>query len=186
MSELNCFEITGGATAEAQPIVAQTMGAPDYSPSVRGYDSTLTIDANGEAAQVSRPAPSHASKDAHGILDQLLLRRAIEIVDSFEGCDVIDASVNLESLRGIVTQLWNSAVGSTRFHQDILAGLESGILSIEVPTPGQLSVIREALTDLSQKVLTQAHVEIIRSEFVSRGFSPLALLSNTEAGEDSE
>ncbi|HLB72395.1 MAG TPA: hypothetical protein VJJ98_00095 [Sedimentisphaerales bacterium] len=116
----------------------------------------------------------------------MLLRRAIEIVDSFEGCDVIDAGVNLESLRGIVSQLWNSAVGSSRFHQDILAGLESAILSIEAPTPGQLSVIREALTDLGQKLLTQAHVEIIRSEFVSRGFSPLALLSNTEAGEDSE
>lgn len=186
MSDLNCFEITGGATTETQPVVAQTMGAPDYSPSFQGYDSNRTIDAKGETGQLSRPAPSHATKDARGILDQLLLTRAIEIVDSFEGCDVIDAGVNLESLRGIVSQLWNSAVGSSSFHQDILAGLESAILSIEAPTPGQFSAIREALTDLGQKVLTQAHVEIIRSEFVSRGFSPLALLSNTEASEDSE
>jgi hypothetical protein len=162
------------------------MGAPDYSPSFRGYDSNLTIDAKGETGQLSRPAPSHATKDARGILDQLLLTRAIEIVDSFEGCDVIDASVNLESLRGIVSQLWNSAIGSSRFHQDILAALESALLSIETPTSAQISILREALIDLGQKVLTQAHVEIIRSEFVSRGFSPLALLSNTEACEDGE
>jgi hypothetical protein len=167
-------------------MVAQTMGAPDYSPSFRGYDSNLTIDAKGEAGQLSRPAPSHATKDARGILDQLLLTRAVEIVDSFEGCDVIDASVNLESLRGIVSQLWNSAIGSSRLHQDILAGLESAILSIEAPTLEQLSVIREALIDLGQKVLTQAHVEIIRSQFVSRGFSPLAILSDMEVGEDGE
>jgi len=184
MNNLCDIEVTGEPTAKTQPEI--TSAPPDYPPALRGDENNQTADSNGKAMPQVRSAPSPIIEPARGTLDQGLLTRAIAIIDSFEGTDVIGTCVNVESLRGIVYQLWNSAVATTRFHQDILAALESALLSIETPTSGQISILREALIDLGQKVLTQAHVEIIRSEFVSRGFSPLALLSNTEACEDGE
>lgn len=119
-------------------------------------------------------------------LDRSLLSRAKDIIGSFNHSDVMDATINLESLRGIVLQLWESARKSTQFHQEILAILEAAILSAESPTDTQLSVFKEAVTDLANDVLTQAHVDVIRRRFIGEGFSPLAVLTEVEDGDDSD
>jgi len=118
-------------------------------------------------------------------LNKPFLERAKSIIDSFKPDDVMDAKVNLEALRGILLQLWNSAASSSQFHQDILATLESAMLTVESPNEGQLSVFREAIVDLENCVLTQAHVDVIRRLFIGEGFSPLALLSEIEDGDES-
>jgi len=117
-------------------------------------------------------------------LDRSLLNRANNIIDSLDHRDVVEATVHLESLRGIVLQLWESAATSSQTHQEILAVLESAILSIESPNEGQLSAFKEAVMDLGNDVLTQAHVDVIRRRFIGEGFSPLALLSELEDGND--
>ena len=129
-------------------------------------------------------------KPLRGSLDQSLLKRAESIIDGYEPLDPLDATLNMESLQGIVLGLWESAAGSSQYHQDILAALESAVLSIESPDESQLSVFREAIRDLSNNVLTEEHVEIMRQQFIARGFSPLALLDevedegSTENGQD--
>lgn len=118
-------------------------------------------------------------------LNKSLLVRAKEILESFDANNLVESSVDLESLRGIVLQLWESAINSSQFHQQILAILESAILTIELPNQEQLSLFREAVIDLGHDLLTQAQVDIIQRQFISRGFSPLALLGDTEDSDGS-
>jgi len=117
-------------------------------------------------------------------LNKSLLKRAKDIIDSFNHHDVMEATIDLESLKGIVLQLWESATNGTQFHQEILATLESAILSVESPNESQLSAFKEAVMDLGNDVLTQAHVDVIRRRFISEGFSPLALLTEIEDVDD--
>lgn len=113
-------------------------------------------------------------------LSKSLLERAKSIIESFKHDDTFDATINFDSLRGIILELWESARESTQFHQQILGILESAILSIETPNQEQLFVFREAILDLGHDVLTPAHVDVIRTQFVNHGFTPLALLSEIE------
>jgi hypothetical protein len=117
-------------------------------------------------------------------LDRSLLNRAKNIMDGFNHSDIMEVAVNLESLRGIVLQLWESAANASQLHQEILAILESAILSVECPTESQLAAFKEAVTDLGIDILTQAHVNVIRRRFIAEGFGPLALLSEVKDGDD--
>jgi len=159
---------------------------------VRTADKIFSSEANLDERTQGLPSRTAAEfrvaecKPAVGKgLNKSLLERAKSIIDGFNCDDVMDATVNLESLRGIVLQLWKSATNSSQFHQDILAILESAIISVEYPNKDQLTVFREAVIDLGNNVLTQAHVDVIRRRFISEGFSPLALLSEVEDGDDS-
>jgi len=109
-------------------------------------------------------------------LDKSLLARAQSIVDSLDLVDVEQATVDFESLRGIIIQLWESAVNASQFHQDILAILESAMLSVDLPGANHLPHFREAIRDLCSDALTGAHVDVIRRRFINAGFSPLVLL----------
>jgi hypothetical protein len=165
----------------------QVKGIKTYDlPSGYKYDVDETLGASGEIPQrVETPIESYR-KAVKGGLDNSLLRRAQSILDSFNCDDVMDATINMESLRGFILQLWESATNSSQFHQDILATLESAILSIESLNKNQLSAFREGIKDLGNEVLTQDHVDIIRREFIAKGFSPLALLSQIEGGNGSD
>lgn len=113
-------------------------------------------------------------------LNKSLLDRAKSIVESFKFDDAFDATIDFDSLRGIILELWESARDSTQFHRQILGILESAILSVEIPSQEQLSVFREAIIDLGHDVLTTSHVDVIHMQFMNQGFSPLALLSELE------
>jgi len=164
----------------------ESIGFTTSGPSaVAQYGPNATLGANLETPQRTRTSLAEDRKSVSGGLDKSLLERAKSIIGSFDPDDVMDAAVNLESLRGILLQLWESATRSTPFHQEILAILESAMLSIESPSEDQLSVFREAVADLGNDALTQAHVDVIRRLFISGGFSPLVLLSEVEDGDDS-
>ena len=148
------------------------------------YVSNETLGANMEAPPRARIALAKERKPVAGGLNKSLLKRAKDIIDSFNHHDVMEATIDLESLKGIVLQLWESATNGTQFHQEILATLESAILSVESPNESQLSAFKEAVMDLGNDVLTQAHVDVIRRRFISEGFSPLALLTEIEDVDD--
>ncbi len=148
------------------------------------YDPNKTLGANMESPPRERIALAKERKPVAGGLNKSLLERAKNIIDSFNHHDVMEATINLESLRGIVLQLWESATSGAQFHQEILATLENAILSVESPNESQLSAFKEAVMDLGNDILTQAHVDVIRGRFVAEGFSPLALLSEVEDDSD--
>ena len=158
-----------------------------YSPStLEHYSPNITLGANAEVPQKAKMLLSENGKPATGKLDGSLLNRAKTIIDNFNSDDVIESTINIESLRGIVLQLWESAANATQFHQEILAALESAILSVETLDKNQLSAVREAIMDIGNDVLAQAHLDVIRGRFITEGFSPLALLSEVENDKDGE
>jgi len=168
-------------TSASEPTGVTAFGYPI----THRYEANETIDVNGKTPQRAKTTLAQDRKAATGALDKSLLERAKSIIDGFNCDDIMDATINLESLRGIVLQLWESATSGTQFHQAILAILESALISVESPNEGQLSVFREAISDLENDVLTQAHIDVIQRRFIGEGFSPLALLSEIEEGDDS-
>jgi len=148
------------------------------------YGPNVTVGANPEVPQKVRIPLTENGKSASGKLDGSLLKRAKAIIDSYNPDDLIESTINVESLRGIVLQLWESAAIATQFHQEILAVLESAVSSVESFNKTQLSAIREAIKDLENNVLAQAHLDVIRRRFIAEGFSPLAFLSEVENDND--
>lgn len=148
------------------------------------YGPNETTGANVEVSHRMRPPLSENGSASSGSLDKSLLKRAKIIIDSFDPSDVIGSAINTETLRGIVLQLWESATNATLFHQEILAAIESAVLSVESPSMNQLSAFKEAIMDLGSDVLAQAHLDVIRRRFIAEGFNPLALLSQVEDGDD--
>lgn len=141
----------------------------------------------GDISQEISILPAETNREAgNNRLDKALLKRAQSIIDGFDRDDVMNATINMESLRGVILGLWESAANSTLFNRDILAALESAILSIEIPSEDQLSVFREAINDLESEILTASHVDIIRQRFIANGFSPLALLDEVEDGDNKD
>jgi len=173
-------ELTFTGTGGSEPRGLKTSG-PSI---VDRYGPNETLGANMEAPARAKIALAKERKPVAGGLDKPLLKRAKNIIDSFNHHDVMEATIDLESLRGIILQLWESATNGTQFHQEILATLENAILSVESPNESQLSAFKEAVMDLGNDILTQAHVDVIRRRFIAEGFSPLALLSEVEDDSD--
>jgi hypothetical protein len=158
--------------------------SPSKITSSRGYEYKLdqTLDVTEKLPERTKDLVGKHGKILVGGLDKSLLKRAQIILESFDCDDAVSVAINIESLRGIILQLWESAANASQFHQDILAVLESAMLSVVSPSSHHLSVFREAIRDLNSDLLAQAHVDVIRRRFISAGFSPLALL--TEIDED--
>lgn len=163
-----------------QKLLRGTLSSTDTRWRAPEYYLNETLDASGEAPQVTRTHLAKYTTTVQEGLDKSILGRAKSIIESFGDSDVMEVAINLESLRGIVLQLWESATSSSQFHQEILAILESALISVESPNENQLSVFREAIADLERDVLAQVHVDVIRGQFIREGFSPLALLSEVE------
>lgn len=169
-----------------------TGAEPSNSPTLpSSYDEGTAIGEQTQGIserelQETKTSLEAPKKTLKGVLDKALLKRAESIIDGFNFDDPLSVTVNMESLQGVVLELWESATTSSQYHQDILAALESAILSIEVPSEDQLSVFREAIRDLGNEVLTVEHVDIIRQQFIANGFSPLALLDEVEDGDSND
>ena len=164
--------MTGVSESESRSELSES------SSRVGEYEVNTTLDASAEMGRVPGRSPAAPEKGVSRSLDKTLLKRAQQILECFDCDEELDAAVNMEAMRGIVLELWRSAEASSAAHQDILAILENAILSIDIPTPEQLSVLREAVSDLGNDTLTEANVEVIRKQFINRGFSPLALLTH--------
>lgn len=171
--------LTGTSEEETVPVGMLSV------PKISQYRLNKTLDTGKEIQPEPYGPVIDYKKAANGGLDKSLLKRAGSIVENFNVSGVMDAAIDLESLRGVLLQLWQSATDSTQFHQEILTILESAVISVESPTPTQLSAFREAIIDLGRDVLAQVHIDVIRRRFISEGFSPLALLSEIKNGDSS-
>jgi len=146
--------------------------------------SSETLGVNEQPPRGLTQHSHRPAKVASTVLDKSLLERAKTLLEDYNITDAMQTTIDLGSLRGIVLQLWESAATSTQFHREILALLEAAVISLESPNEGQLSVLREAVIDLQNDVLAQAHIDVIRRQFINEGFSPLALLSEIENDEN--
>ena len=184
-----------GKTTGADSILNSEYHIPATYIGTRGYESENIVESAGldteqfpdvtSGANIEKPQKricpiSIKRKAVNGGLDNNCLSRAIEIIESFDSNEIMDAAINIESLRGLILQLWETAQNATQFHHEILALLESAILSVETLSQEQISVLKEAIKDLHNEVLAQAHVDVIRRRFIMVGFSPLAFLSAIE------
>jgi len=110
-------------------------------------------------------------------LDKALLRRAVTVLESFDSHDVVATQLDMDTLRGLVVELWESAQSATQLHQDILALIEEAVLSVSSLSHAQILALKEGFRDLANPILVQIHVDLIRDRLIAEGFSPLALLS---------
>ncbi len=118
-----------------------------------------------------------------GRIDGGLLEAALETLENTDPLDQANLPIRLSTLSGLVYEMWRSAIGSSQYHQQILAAAESATISASragVIGEGQVRALRTALTDLSSRVLTQANVESIGSLLIDEQFSPLAALADRE------
>jgi len=73
-----------------------------YGPSASvHYSPNVTLGADEEVPQKTKISISENGKPATGKLDGALLKRAKTIIDSFNYDDVIESTINIESLRAI-------------------------------------------------------------------------------------
>lgn len=168
-----------GAGTESSELTSTPSTEPKH------LQTNETLGADSQTPRLEQATHTSYGKALNGRLDKHLLHRATDIIDSFDSSDRMAYEINLESLRGIVMQLWESATSSTAYHQEILAMLESAVISVDLLSEGQLSALREAISDLESSPLTHVHVDIIRDRFIEEDFSPLALLSEMEEDGDS-
>lgn len=150
---------------------------------VRSMNATLGADEETFELGASRVDTQRPS--APRGLDKTLLKRVIVILENFDSHDVIAAQLDMDAIRGLVLELWDSARYATPLHQDILALAEEAVLSIDSLNHAQVLALKEAFHDLANPILVQVHVDLIRDRLIAQGFSPLALLSElADDGED--
>lgn len=116
-------------------------------------------------------------------LDTILLQEAIEVAASIDLHDSLHTARHLMALANLILRLWESAVGSSEPHQDILAAIENAVRhcrDLDCPTSKQIDAIREALTCLAQPAVSQEEARIVRERFVDVGIGALAFLDETE------
>ncbi len=136
--------------------------------SIRAYESTMK--------------PSVVPERNRNRIDREQLENAIEIVEGIDLDVPDDADLAIASLVSIVGQMWSSATHASQEHQELLAILESALLSRtnETLTPGHVRVFREVLLDLRREELTAANVEVVQSQFLDEGFGPLSPFTDVD------
>lgn len=133
----------------------------------------------GEQVRYGKSSDRLPSPSGH--LDKKILNRVSDLIETLqEESDPLTYDITYQSLRINVTSLWESAATASEFHQDILAVLEAGLLSIDEPGGDHLDAFREAVLDLESDPITQAHVNVIRRRFMDCGINPLAMLADEE------
>ena len=111
-----------------------------------------------------------------GAIDGDLLRQASEIASNLEPEDEFNTQLQLDSLKGLVADMWKSADAAGELCQDVLAILENGVRQaalLGTVNMGQAAAFREALTYLGKTALVKTQADVLRSEFVQQGFRAL-------------
>ncbi len=149
----------------------------ENAPGHKARSTNATLGADEEAPQlVTNRADTRYASAPKG-LDKALLRRAVAILESFDSHDIVATQLNMDALRGLVLELWESAQSATQLHQDILTLIEEAVLSVTSLNQDQILALKEGFRDLANPILVQVHVDLIRDRLIAQGFSPLALLS---------
>ena len=171
-------DIAGFVSSLAEGGTSIMAGATKGNVSGRKARSTnATLGADEEAPQlVANRADTRYTSAPKG-LDKVLLRRAVAILESFDSHDIVATQLNMDALRGLVLELWESAQSATQLHQDILTLIEEAVLSVTSLNEDQILALKEGFRDLANPILVQVHVDLIRDRLIAQGFSPLALLS---------
>ena len=144
----------------------------------------LVNDATGspDGGKVDERQATKPLRGGQGRIDPRLIERAIEIVESTESSDPIVRSTNLHSLSAVLSDMWETGLPSSPFHQALLAGIESAVIQLAKSDPSRdstrLSAVREALIDLGQRTITSAHIESVGSIFIDEGFGTAAPFTN--------
>jgi len=184
------YSLTGGAVDMAGFVSSLAEAGTNAMPGTttgsvsrrkpRSTNATLGADEETPQLITSRAGPQRPAVPKG--LDKGLLRRAISIVESFDPHDAVAAQLDMEALRGLVLELWESAQSATQLHQDILTLIEEAVLSVDSLNQSQVLVLKEGFRDLENPILVQFHADSIRDQLIAQGFSPLALL--TELADD--
>jgi hypothetical protein len=175
--EHNSFRLASGPTPSAtERISSLFQDVTEYS---------LTRDTSTEMPLHPSPSAEPKASRGFGKIDPSLIRDATALLDSIDPSDPYESTLHLASLSGILITMWETAVDSSPFHQDILATLENAILSLrqgETPSVSedQVKAFREALLDLAQPLLIAQHPAIVHSQFLAAGFRPLAFMNTQD------
>jgi hypothetical protein len=143
----------------------------------KASSTNATLGADEEPAQLMTRRAGTQHPSAPRGLDKALLKRAVAILESFDSHDVVATELDMDALRGLVLELWESAQSATQLHQDILALIEGAVLSVNSLKQAQILALKEGFSDLANAILVQVHVDLMRDRLIAQGFSPLALLS---------
>lgn len=119
-------------------------------------------------------------------LDPRLLEKSVQTLDGIERLPAEDMSLAIESLRYVVCELWLSAARASQSHRSVLAIVESLVSSVETVTSSQAAALCGAFNDLRQPVITEQHLDVIRSQFIDEGYNPMAILSGLESDPDGD
>lgn len=185
-------DITGMSGAQRVDIPLSRGGVLEISTASSGGDLGFgaCADATGSAEQRSEESgwqrwlrhagPSRASRCQ---IDPSLVAKASEIVESICPDDAFETAIALDTLAGMVMEMWKSAALAEGPHQDVLAVLESGVRQSVLKgcvTAEQRDHFRELLSDLSLSPLVGEHAEIARYRSTRVGFGSLAFIDNDE------
>jgi len=175
------MQSAGGSTSLFETTARRDGIAPNRNQFSAGTPSTV--------AESQSPAMDRSSdigiRPGQGQIDRQLLDQAQEIIEN-SAPDDAEILVRLDSLAGIVCELWRSAAKSSQYHRQVLTAIETAVLVATEKasiTSEQISAIRQGILDLGLKSLTQAHIESIASHLMDSGISPLAPLGGLETSQ---
>lgn len=177
------YDYVGMQSAGGSTSLFETTRAREGSVSSRNQSGAGTPSSIAESQSPAKDRSSDSgNRSGQGRIDRQLLDQAQEILESLIPDDA-DILVRLDSLSGIVCELWRSAAKSSQYHRQVLTAVETAVrvatkrASI---TSEQISAIRQGILDLGLKTLTQAHIDSIASHLLDSGISPLAPLGGLE------
>jgi hypothetical protein len=156
-------------------------GTDQRSSHTGGATTSNTPTSINDARRAHRVRGPEDIQSGTGTLDASILDDALGVIESLRSARPDMVLMHLNSLSGLLCELWQSAAKSSTYHRQILSAADSAVLSAtvaETVNDRQLSAIRGALTDLGQRTLTQANVDSIASSLIDEQFSPLAILGD--------
>lgn len=150
--------------------------ASEATPSWQGWTGTARTSSRISSERQPAPRKRPPAFPHVGAIDADLLRQAREIALNLEPEDEFNTQLQLDSLKGLVADMWMSAEAAGELCQDVLAILENGVRQaalLGAVNMGQAAAFREALTYLGETALVKTHADVLRSEFVQQGFRAL-------------
>jgi len=178
MTGSNGIRQSGALTGSSVPSSATDPQKPWYESVTSGQKGR-----SDELRQRNLERALASTQRAAQPFDRALLGRARELLESIDPQEQVTATVNLAEIGTMIAGLWETADRSTAIHCQILAALDTGILSAlaaDSITPEQLDVFREAMGDLSMDIVSESQAEAVRSRLIDLGKRPLFIVSDVK------